>query len=220
MRTHVARLLVRTLFLVAFFSTGATLADVAIRSGSTSDTAFVNSNKALIINEGASARPTYIASASGLATTAAFNMNIEAGSVVGYKVSAICVGLSNATAAAAVSVVVQRRTTASTAGTAMTIEGTATPAISKLDPGAASFAGTGRVTATQGTAGPILDQWGYEVSSGTSSPSFPFCKTYGLNGDQLPTVAAGVNNGISVSVSAPGAGGLAAGSISMTLIQE
>jgi hypothetical protein len=43
---------------------------------------------------------------------------------------------------------------------------------------------------------------------------------YGHNGDKLPTVLAGVTNGLSVNVSAAGAGGLASGSISITFIAE
>ena len=195
------------------------LADVAIRSGASSQLATVNTNGAILTNEGASTRISYIASAGGLATTAAYTMSLEAGSVLGFKISSICVGLSNATAAAAVTVVLQRRTTASTGGTAMVNEGTATPAISKMDPAAGSFAGLGKVTATLGTAGAVLDQWGFQIST-TSTNMGSWCKTYGLNGEQLPIIAAGVNNGVSVSVSAPGAGGLAAGSISVTLIAE
>jgi hypothetical protein len=209
------------LALVLCLLPGLALADVSIRSGATSDLASVNTNKALLVNEGASTRTSYIASASGLVTTALFNMSLEAGGVIGFKVSSICVGVSNATASSLVTITLQRRTTASTGGTAMTIEGTATPAISKMDPSAANFSGLGRVTATLGTAGPILDQWGYQggpVASSTSQA--PFCKVYGLSGAQLPIVLPGVANGISVNVSAPGAGGLASGSISITFISE
>jgi hypothetical protein len=61
-----------------------------------------------------------------------------------------------------------------------------------------------------------------EVGAGTADvPSIPvYCRVYGHNGDKLPTVLAGVTNGLSVNVSAAGAGGLASGSISITFIAE
>ena len=198
---------------------------VVVQGAGTTNQAKVNTKGSLAVNEAASDRPTYIASAGGLATTALFNMSIESGASLGYKVSQICVGVSNATAAALVTVTVQRRTTASSGGTAMTNEGTASPTISRMDQADGTWPGTGRVTATLGTAGAILDQWGFtvgEIGAGAADPNGPavFCRQYGLNGEKLPTSPAGATNGISVNVSAPGAGGLAAGSISMTLIAE
>ena len=201
------------------------LASVEIKGSGTTNVAKVNASGSLQVNEGASQRVTYIASAGGLATTALFNMSIESGAALGYKISQICVGVSNATAAALVTVTVQRRTTASSGGTAMTNDGTASPTISRMDQADGTWPGTGRVTATLGTAGAILDQWGFtvgEIGAGAADThSLPvFCRQYGLNGEKLPTAPSGATNGISVNVSAPGAGGLAAGSISMTLIAE
>lgn len=196
-----------------------------VKDGVASTLATVDTNKNVRTSFGASTRPTYIASAGSLATTALYNMSIESSSTTGFKVPKICVGLSNATAAAAVTVTVQRRTTASSAGTLATAEGTASPAVSKLDPSDGNFGGIVRITSTLGTAGAVVDQWGIaigEVGAGTADAPGPavFCKSYGEFGDKMPTVASGVANGISINVSVPGAGGLASGSISATIIAE
>lgn len=202
----------------------AAAADVIVKGGSTSGQAKVNANGSLQVQEGASARVTYIASVAGVATTALYNLTIEAGSSQGFKVSKICVGISNATAAAAVTVTVNRRSTASSGGTVIANEATGN-SVSKMDPADASWAGIVRLTGTLGTIGPMLDQWSFmvgELGAGAADAPAnpPFCQFYGLNGEKLPTVVAGVTNGISVNVSAPGAGGLASGSISVTFIAE
>jgi hypothetical protein len=215
----------KMLALFLFLPVLAAAQGIPIKDGSGSSLAKVNALGSVQVNEGPSSRPTYIASAGGLVTTALFNMSIESGASIGFKISQVCVGVSNATAAALVTVTVQRRTTASTGGTAMTNEGTASPTISRMDQADGTWAGLGKVTATLGTAGAILDQWGFtvgELGAGTADGAGPavYCKMYGLNGEKLPTAPSGATNGISVNVSAPGAGGLAAGSISMTLIAE
>lgn len=198
-----------------------------IKNGNgTSDLATVDTNKNVRVAAGASTRVTYIASASGLVTTALYNVSVEASVTTGFKLARVCVGVVNATAAAGVTVTVQRRTTASSGGTAATAEGTTSPAVSKMDPGAANFGGVVRITGTLGTAGAILDQWGFQVgelAAGTAdTPGLPtFCKQYGgETGEQMPIVSAGVANGLSINVSAPGAGGLAFGSIAATIIAE
>lgn len=200
-------------------------ADVQIKSGASTDALTVNSNKAALTSLGGSTRATYIVTATGLATTATYNLSIESSASTGFKLAKWCVGVSNATAAALVTVNVNRRTTASTGGTAVTSEGTASPAISKMDPADASFGGLAKVTATLGTIGPLLDGVGFmvgELAAGTADvPSLPvFCKDYALNGEKMPTVVAGVANGLSITVTAPGAGGLASGSITATIIAE
>ena len=43
-----------------------------------------------------------------------------------------------------------------------------------------------------------------------------YSKTYGDESEKAPTIVAGTTNGVSVSVSAVGAGALAAGSITIT----
>jgi hypothetical protein len=187
--------------------------------------AAVDTNGNMRVNEGPSRRVTYLASSSALVTTALFNLTVESEVARGFKVSQICVGVSNATAAAAVTVTVNRRSTASSAGTASTQEGTGADSMSKMDPADSSWSGVVRRTATLGTIGPTLDQWGFtvgELGAGTADGAGPamLCKAYGLNGEKLPTVVAGTANGLSVNVSAPGAGGLAAGSISITFITE
>lgn len=199
---------------------------VPVKGGATTDLANVNASKALEIAVGKSTRPTFIASSGALVTTAAYSLSIEAGPSLGIKVTRICVGVSNATAAAGVTVTVQRRSTASSGGTALTAEGTGADAVSKLDPGDSNFSGVARRTGTLGTAGPVLDQWGFmvgEVGAGTADvPSLPLqCVAYGgPTGEKPIVVQAGTANGISINVSAPGAGGLAFGSISATFISE
>lgn len=196
-----------------------------IKSGATSDLMTVDTNKNARINLGASTRVTYIATATGLATTALYNMSIESSAGTGFKLAGWCVGVSEATAAALVTVTVQRRTTASSAGTLATAEGTASPAVSKMDPGDGNFGGVVRITSTLGTAGAVLDGVGFtvgEIGAGAADPPSPppFCKYYGKVGEKMPTVAAGTTNGVSINVSAPGAGGLASGSITAIIISE
>jgi hypothetical protein len=94
-----------------------------------------------------------------------------------------------------------------------------------MDPADASWGGIVRLTSTLGTIGATLDSFSMkvgEVGAGTADvPSLPvFCRQYGLNGEKLPTVQAGVTNGLSVNVSAAGAGGLASGSIIIVFIAE
>lgn len=202
-----------------------TRGDVVIRGSGTSNQAKVNTEGSLQVQEGASTRPTYIAVTSGQATTALFNLSIEAGASQGFKVTQICVGVSQATAAALVTVTVNRRTTASSGGAVVANEATGAEAVSKMDPGDASWAGIVRRTGTLGTIGPTLDAWGFtvgEIGAGTADGASqpPYCKVYGLNGEKPPRVLAGVTNGLSVNVSAIGAGGLASGSISVTFIAE
>ena len=106
-----------------------------------------------------------------------------------------------------------------------TAEGTGADSVSKYDPDDGSWTGVVRRTGTLGTIGPTLDQWSFmvgELGAGTADvPGLPLhCKDYGIWGAKMPRVLAGVNNGLSISVSAPGAGGLAFGSISTTFIAE
>jgi hypothetical protein len=162
----------------------------------------------------------YIASVSGQATTAAIILSIEPSATVGLRLQSWCITTSNATAAAAVTVTVQRRTTAaSSGGTALTAEGTGTTAVSKLNPSSASFPGIARLGGTPGTAGAVFDQISFavgEVAAGAADPfgPSPVCVAYGGVGQlPMPSIAPGATNGISINISAAGAGGLASGSI-------
>jgi len=215
------------LLVLLFSAPGIIYGATVIKSGAGTDQATVDTNKNLRTTAGASTRPTYICSAGGLTTTALYSLSLEAPASPGFKLAGWCVGVTGATAAAAVTVTVQRRTTASTGGTAATAEGTATPAMSKMDPADGNFGGRCVQTATLGTAGAVLDQQGFmvgEIGAGAADPPSisSFCKYYDTGGSsfKMPTVSAGTANGISISVSAPGAGGLASGSISAIFIAE
>lgn len=162
----------------------------------------------------------YIASVSGQATTAAIIVSVEASASRRLRVTSICANTSAATAAAAVTVTIQRRTTAaSSGGTALTAEGTGATAVTKLNPNTENFPGVARLGGTPGTAGAVLDQWGLtvpEIGAGTADPGWttPLCRPYNI------VVPSGVTNGISVNISAAGAGGLASGAISVTVVAE
>jgi hypothetical protein len=200
-------------------------ADVVIKSGSSTNTAQVDANGNVLTATGQSTRPTYKCTATGLTATAAYSMYLEAGSVKGFKLVSYCVGIPNATAAAAVSVTIARRTTASSGGTPAVVEGTSNPAVSKMDPADSNFSGVCRITpSTPGTAGALLD--GYtvqigELGAGAADPPSmpPFCKFYSLLDGKVPTVSAGTANGISISVTSPGTGATS-GSITATVIEE
>lgn len=181
----------------------------------------IDTNNNLLIASGQSTRVSYIASLSGLTAATAHQLSIESSAGTGFKLAWWCIGLSNATAASTIAVVVNRRSTVSTGGTALTAEGTGATAISKMDPAAASFGGIARSDGTLGTIGPSTDQVNLEIgiiATGAGSER-PFCQFYGQGGMQMPAVAAGVANGISISVPTLGAGSLAT-SISAGIIVE
>lgn len=197
---------------------------VPVKSGADSNLLTVTANKAALVSTAVSTRPTYIASAGAIACTTANNLIIESAAGVGFKLVSWCVNMSQATAAAAINIVVRRETSASTGGTALTNEGSGTVAISKMDPADANYTGIGKSTGTSGTAGATLDQVGLSISelgAGAADPAgVNFCRTYGLSGEKLPTVTAGTSNGIVISLTASGAGGLSSCALSATFIQE
>lgn len=196
-----------------------------IKSGATSDLATVNAKKALLTVDGQSTAASYTCVATGLTTTAAYSMQLDSEASRGFRIKRICVGTTVATAAALQTVTVQRRTTASTGGTAATSEGTASPAVSRHDPGDSTYTGRCAVTPTLGTAGAVLDGWGYtigELGAGAADTNSQmiYCRDYSKDETKGLINASGTANGISVNVSSAGAGGLAAGSISITFIAE
>lgn len=196
-----------------------------IKSGSTSDLAKVDTNNNMRVLEGASDRATYICSASGLVTTAAYALSLESEVSRGFRIARVCVGTSAATAAALQTLTVRRETAASSGGTVVTAEGTGTSGVSQMVPGTGNWGGICRITGTAGTAGALLDAWGWtvgELGAGAADPhSMNYtCKDYGENGTQMPTVASGTANGVDVRVTAAGAGGLASGAIAITFIAE
>jgi hypothetical protein len=215
------------LVLLAVLLSLAAFAGVNVISGSSpaAQVWFVNQYGTAKIVRGKSDAATYSCAATGLVTTAAYTMQINGEAGRGMRVQKICVGGSPATAAALQTITIQRRTTASTGGTAATAEGTASPSVSKFDPGDSNFSGVCAITPTLGTAGAVLDGWGQtvpEIGAGAADPGSQavFCKTYGDESEKAMITAAGTGNGLSVSVSAAGAGGLAAGSISVIFIAE
>lgn len=172
-----------------------------------------------------STRATYVASTGAQATTAAILLSLEAGPTKSIRVTRVCYAASVATAAAAVVVTMRRTTAASSGGTAAVNEGTGTTVVTKLDPASANFSGVARLGGTPGTAGATLDQWGFtagELGAGAADPPGQptQCVYFGGAGQQMPTVQPGIVNGISVNVSSHGAGGLAAGAISIEFIEE
>jgi hypothetical protein len=210
----------RLVYLLALLAVPALAQGIQIKSGASTDTATVNAAKSLLVVRGASSLATYSCTATGLVTTAAYSMQLDAEAGRGFKVQKVCVGTSAATAAALQTTTIQRRTTASTGGTAATQEGTASPAVSKFDPADGNWTGRCAQTPTLGTAGAVLDGWGWtvpEIGAGAADPGsqFAWCKTYGDESEKAPTVVAGTANGISVLVGAAGAGGLASGSITI-----
>lgn len=219
----------KKILLCLFVSTGAFAQGVTLKSGASTDTATVDTNKNLRVNIGPSTRTTYSVSMGAQATTAAMTLSIEAAAGTGFKLARFCVSTSVATAAAKVDIVLQRRTTASSAGVACTNEFTTVGgtgcAISKHDPSAGNYGGIGRNGGTPGTAGAVLGQWGLtvgELGAGAADTGGPalFCQDYSGDGYQLPTVLAGTGNGLTITVSAAGAGGLAAGAITAVIIAE
>lgn len=219
----------RFVLLLSLFASAALAQGIPLKSGSTSDLADVNTKKSLIVNSGQSVRPTYIATVAGATTTAAYNLQVESSAGTGFKVTRICVtyALGATAAGTIITTTVRRNTTASSGGTALTNEGTGTTAVTKLDSvSALPYPGLARgLAATLGTAGATLDQWQFPqtVVAGTTGITQPavICRDYGLDNGSQPIVnAAGVTNGISVNVSAGGAGSLAVGSISMVIVYE
>lgn len=170
---------------------------------------------------GDTATPCYIASVGAQATTAAILLQVEAPAGNALTIERICTSVSTATANVAVVTTVRRTTTASSAGTALTAEGTGTTAVSKMDYADPNFTGVARLNGTPGTAGATIDQWGFipgEIGAGAADPASlpPDCKAYGnQNGSKPIRVQAGTANGMSVNISTHGAGGLASGAISI-----
>lgn len=196
-----------------------------IKSGADSNLATVDSNKNLRVAFGASTRATYIASIGALSCNAANGIAIESSAGTGFKLVGWCANVSAATAGAGINVVVRRSTAVSSGGSTLTAEGTGTTSISKMDPGDSNFGGVARGGAlTPGTAGATLDQIGFntgELGTGTETqPSYTFCRLYGQAGEKLPTVSAGTTNGLSIMLSATGAGGLSTCAVSATIIVE
>lgn len=93
---------------------------------------------------------------------------------------------------------------------------------------ALSALGTGLMSNTTGTGVVSIyggSAWGWTVGEiGAGAADVPGqqmqCKKYGQNGEQMPYVASGTANGVTIAVTAAGAGGLASGAIAVTFIAE
>lgn len=202
---------------------------IPLKSGATSDLATVDTNKNIRTSDGPSTRQTFNATVAGATTTAAYNLQVESAAGQGFKVIEICVtyALGATAAGTIITTTVSRRTTASSGGTALTNNGTGTTAVTDLSGGAVAYGGLARgLAATLGTAGATVDQWQFPqtVVAGTTgiTPPAVICRQYGSaqGGGQAITVPSGATNGLSVLVSAGGAGSLAVGAIRMTFIAE
>jgi hypothetical protein len=200
---------------------------IPIKSGSTSDLAAVDTRNNVRVSEGQSVRPTFIATVTGATTTAAWNLQVESAAGTGFKVYKICVayGLGATAAGTIVTTTVSRRTTASSAGTALTNNGTGTTAVTDLSGAGVAYGGLARgLAATLGTAGATVDQWAHRqnVLAATTAvdPISVVCREYGKDGTMPIIVQAGVTNGLAVNVSAGGAGSVAVGSISIWFVAE
>lgn len=204
--------------LLILVSTSVMAQGIPIKSGSSSDLMTVDTNKNANVAIGKSTKATYVATVGSQATTAAVSLSIEAEASRGFRVVQICYTASGATAAAAVTFSVQRRTTASTAGTVVASEAT-TNSVSKLDPADSNWSGVVRLGGTVGTAGAMLYQQGYQVGT-TSTGSPQQCLNMGYGNSKEAIVQAGLSNGLSFNISASGTGGLASGSINVVFVGE
>jgi hypothetical protein len=231
MKNHLYRFLtaalaVSLLWLVPPSNREALAQGLRLMSGGSSNLALVDANGNLHVRLGTlsgTGDACYIASAGTQVSTAAIIVSVEAPAGQKLTIERICASSAVATAAVAVTVTVQRRTTASSAGTALTAEGTGTTSVSKLDPVDGNYPGVARLGGTPGTAGAVVDQWGYtagELGAGAADTSSnpPVCKQYGAEMGSKPiTVASGVTNGLTVNISTHGAGALASGAISVEM---
>ena len=141
--------------LILVLVAGIAAAAVGIQSGASiaANNWFVNSTGAGHVIVGRSQRATYIASAGGLTTTAAYSMQLEAEVSRGFHIQQICVGTTAATAAALQTVTIRRTTTAGSGGTTLTAEGTGTVGVSQMVPGTGNWGGRSVHTGTAGTRG-------------------------------------------------------------------
>lgn len=202
---------------------------IGLKSGLDTNVATVDANKNLRADLGASTRPTFIASISGGVTTAAYNLQVDAPAATGIKILDVCVSYAlGATAAGTIITTTVRRTTATgSGGTTLVNNGTGVATIADLSGAAVAYGGVGRgLASTLGTAGATIDQWQFPqtVIAGTTgiTPLTIHCRVFGTanGGGMAIVVPAGTSNGVSVLVSAGGAGSLAVGSIRMTFIAE
>lgn len=194
-------------FLVVFvatliFTTPVFSQGLPIKSGSTSDLATVNTNKALEVIDGESSRASYIASMTGGNTTAANPLlSLEAEAARGFRVRRVCVSGGAATAAAWTTWFLIRTTAASSGGTLIAAEvTTGANSLAKMDPADANWSGVARALGTGGTSGAILDSGAIFANIVGTPPTMEpeICRDYCLAGGKCPTVVAGTTNGVKI----------------------
>lgn len=213
------------LALALLFAPVASAQGVLVKGGDSSDRVTVDANKNVRGAIGASARPTYIASAGALSCNAANGIAIDAGAYSGFKLLSWCANVSVATTGAGINVFVRSHKTAATGGTALVADGTATASISKMDPADPAYPGAARGgSVSGGTAVATLDQVGFntgEVGTGNETqPTYTFCREYAKAGEKAPTIPAGINNGLIISLSATGVGALSTCAVTATIVVE
>ena len=209
--------LILTLFLV-LASVSQSMA-ITLKSATSNNMAVVDKNGSVAVSDGRATRATYIAVAGLQVTTAGFSIALEAPASHNVYVTQVCSSGSTSTASAAVAVTIWRELTVSSGGTLMTVDAS-TDSVSKLDPADASYSGVVRLTGSPGTFGAKLDQWGYASGNTGATGVVPMCRKYGENGTKPIVISAGVTNGLYVSVSSHGAGGLSSGSIAIYFYTE
>jgi len=196
-------------FVLTLSATAAAAQGIPIKSGSTSDLASVNTHGSILTTEGESDSATYEVSLSTVSYTAVESLiNLEAEASRGFRISQLCINPGWATAVAMTQWQLIRTTTASSAGTVISAEGTTTHSVTKMDPGDSNWSGVARTGGTEGTSGAVLDQGTIFVPTLTTPPTVVGwqCREYGMNGGKLPEVAAGTANGVKLMFTATAGG--------------
>lgn len=182
---------------------------IPIKSGATTDLATVNTNKALLTTQGTSSEETYAVTLLSSAYTAVESLiNLEAEVSRGFRISQMCMNPGSATAGVMTTWQLIRTSTASSGGTVITSENTTTNSVTKMAPGDSNWSGVARTGGTEGSSGAVLDQGTVYVPILVTPPTVPnwYCREYGVNGGKLPTVVAGVANGVKLMLTATAGG--------------
>jgi hypothetical protein len=188
------------LFVLALsFAAPAAAQGVAIKDADSATLAEVNANGGLVTVQGKDATASYIVHVAPVAYTAVESLiNLEAEAARGFRITKICIGPGNATAAAWTLWQLIRTTTASSAGTVIASESTTTHSISKMDPADANWSGLARTGGTEGTSGAVIAGGTIfvPIAATGAGPSAYWCETFSDVDGKQPVVLAGVTNGV------------------------